>query len=115
MALTWQALKPVGSKGGSARRRARSESGCEYHCCIVSGRGKLNTSRERGFGSRMSVNRVSTPVASYTNGRGSLLFTRLSLADVYVADCSSTVVMFWPRWSGLASMTPAGFLPTKRT
>ena len=30
--------------------------------CIVSGRGKLNTSRERGFGSRLSVKRVSTPV-----------------------------------------------------
>ena len=115
MALTWQARKPAGSRGGSARRRARSVAGREYHACIVSGRGKLNTSRERGFGSRTSVNRVSTPVASYTNGRGSRLFTHLSLADVYAADCSSTVVMFWPRCSGLASMTPTGFLPTKRT
>ena len=63
----------------------------------------------------MSVNRVSTPVASYTNGKGSRLLTHLSLADVYAADCSSTVVMLWPRWSGLASMTPTGFLPTNRT
>ena len=38
------------------------------HLCatsgMVSGRGKLKTSRERGFGSRPLVNRVSTPVDS---------------------------------------------------
>jgi hypothetical protein len=47
---------------------------------MVCGRGKLNTSRERGTGSWRSVKRVTTPVLSYTRGSGSRLFTHLSVA-----------------------------------
>ena len=81
MAFTWHVLNPAGFRHGSACSRARRVAGRECHSCIVSGRGKLNTSRERGFGSRVLVNRVSTPVLSYTNGRGSELLSHFSLAE----------------------------------
>src|SRR6266404_9542430 len=38
------------------------------------------------------------------------LFTHLSLAAAYPADCSSTVVILWPQSLGLASMTPTARL-----
>ena len=81
MALTWHVLNPAGSRLGSACNRVRRVAGRECHSCIVSGRGKLNTSRERGFGSRVSVNRVNAPVLSYTKGKGSELLSHFSFAE----------------------------------
>ena len=47
--------------GAGARAAMRSAPAIP---CSVSGRWKLNTSRERGLGSRPSVKRVMTPVLS---------------------------------------------------
>jgi hypothetical protein len=74
---------------GACRRHqsgARSDFGLESHSDSVSGRWNVKTSREQGFGSCPSVNRVMTPVLSYTNGSGSLLLTHFSLAAAYPAD-----------------------------
>lgn len=73
-AAVWQSRRfSVGSGGMASCRRRRSVEGCASHAANVSGRKKLNTSRERGAGSRVSVNRVILPVASNRKGSGSLL------------------------------------------
>ena len=64
MALIWQSRSPEGSSAGMSCRRVRSEVPWASHSRRVSGRWKVKVSRERGFGSRWSVKRVMTPVAS---------------------------------------------------
>ena len=57
----------LGQQGAPMRllmRKERNDLGFESHSAIVSGRGKVKTSRERGLGSRPSVKRVITPVLS---------------------------------------------------
>ncbi len=63
---------------------------------------------------RKSVNLVTSPVLSYTKGKGSL-FRYFSLLLAYSFDCSSTVVSRCPSSSRLASITPTGFLSMNKT
>ena len=64
MAVIWQSRRPAGFSAGRSWSAARSDFGFESQSRMVSGRWKVKTSRERGFGSRPSVKRVMTPVLS---------------------------------------------------
>ncbi len=91
----------VGESGSaSASRKTRAS---------VSGRGKANTRRALGSGSKPFVRCVSDPEASKTNGSRpstvkALSRTSAGRPSAYIADCHSTPDSGVP--SGLASITP---------
>lgn len=115
MALTDPEAPTWRRYSGMATKRARREEPASSQARMVSGRWKLKTSRERGFGSRPSVKRVMTPVLSYRNGRGFWSLIHLSLAFAYPSVSSSTSVISWPRSLRLASITPTALPSTNNT
>lgn len=64
IASVWQSRNRVASSVGIAASLPRKEPSSRSHESRVSGRWKANTRRDRGWGSRMSRNSVSSPVDS---------------------------------------------------
>src|SRR3972149_10644043 len=88
MALIWHSRRPSVGREGRSRSPFLSVFSPFNNSLKVSGLWKVNTGRERGFGSRKLVKWVIVPVLSYTKDNGSLLRC-FSLLAAYPPDCSS--------------------------